>query len=209
MGAGLLAIWNAITPEQELQFNAWYDGEHIAERLALPGFLDARRYREAGATHRYCALYDTVSPAALSSPEYMARLADPTPATRAIMAHFRDMHRAVCEVLLDAGEPRAAGRALVLVELGENGAASVARERAAALAAGSGLRIRVAVPDPAPSQVQTPEQRLRGAPDRLPSTLLVIEGDAPRPCLQAAEELAPGRQPLSFELMYARNRARA
>ena len=209
MGAGLLAIWNAITPEQEAQFNAWYDGEHISERLALPGFLGARRYRDTAAPDRYCALYDTDSPAALSSPEYMARLADPTPATRAIMAHFRDMHRAVCEVVLDAGAPRAAGRALVLVEIGENAADGVSRERAAALAARLGLRIRVAVPDAAPSQVRTPEQQLRGAPDKLPSTLLVVEGEAPQSCLQAAGELAPGRQPMSFELLYAKNRAQA
>ena len=209
MGPGLLAIWNAITPEQEAQFNAWYDGEHIPERLALPGFLSARRYRDTGAAHRYCALYDTASPTALSSPEYMARLADPTPATRAIMAHFRDMHRAVCEVVLDAGALRAAGRALVLVQIGENAADGVSRERATALAARLGLRIQVAVPDAAPSQVRTPEQRLRGAPDKLPSTLLVVEGEAPQPCLQAAGELAPGRQPMSFELLYAKNRAQA
>jgi hypothetical protein len=209
MGPGLLAIWNAITPEQESQFNAWYDGEHIPERLALPGFLCARRYRDAGAAHRYCALYDTNSLAALSSPEYMARLADPTPATRAIMAHFRDMHRAVCQVVLDTGAPRAAGRALVLVEIGDGAADGVSRERAVALAAGHGLRIRVAVPDAGPSQLQTPEQRLRGTPDKLPSTLLLVEGDAPPLCLQAAAELAPGRPPTTFELLYAKLSPRA
>ncbi len=207
MGPGLLAIWNAITPEHEARFNAWYDGEHIPERLALPGFLAARRYRDAGSPQRYCALYDTDSTEALSSQAYLARLADPTPATRSIMSEFRDMHRAVCEVPLDVGAPRAAGRSLALVELGEDAAAGIARERAAEIAAAHALRIRLAVPDATRTQVQTPEQRLRGAPDKLPSTLLLIEGDDPRACLDAAATLAAGRHAMSFDLLYARNKS--
>lgn len=204
MGPGLLAIWNAITPEQEAQFNAWYDGEHIPERLALPGFLEARRYRDSDAAHRYCALYDTDAPSALSSPAYMARLADPTPATRSIMAHFRDMHRAVCEVVFDTGKPEAQAQSLVIVDIGGEAAVGVARDRASQIAAAQGLRIRVAVPDPTPSQVQTPEQRLRGTPDKTPATLLLVEGARPDACLEAARTLAPGKDAMRFELLYAR-----
>jgi len=204
MGPGLLAIWNAITPEQEAQFNAWYDGEHIPERLALPGFVQARRYRDTDAPHRYCALYDTESPSALSSPAYMARLADPTPATRAIMAHFRDMYRAVCEVVFDTGAPDAPARSLVIVDVGGETAVGVARDRASQIAAAQALRIRVAVPDPTPSQVQTPEQRLRGAPDKTPATLLLVEGASEDACLAAAQALAPGKEAMRFELLYAR-----
>jgi hypothetical protein len=203
MGPGLLAIWNAITPEHEARFNAWYDGEHVPERLALPGFLEARRYRDAGSPHRYCALYDTDSPDALSSRAYLARLSDPTPATRSIMSEFRDMHRAVCEVTLDVGAARGAGRSLSVVELDAGATADLVRERAASLAAANGLRIRLAVPDAGRTQVPTPEQQLRGAPDRLPSTLLLIEGEDAQACLSAAAALATGISAMSFELLYA------
>lgn len=207
MAPGLLAIWNAITPEHEARFNDWYDAEHVPERLALPGFLAARRYRDARSPHRYCALYDTDSPQALSSRAYLARLADPTPATRSIMSEFRDMHRAVCEVALDVGATRAPGRALALAELGENASGGVDRELAAALAAAHTLRIRVAVPDASLTQVPTPEQQLRGSPDKLPSTLLLIEGDDPAACLSAAATLAPGRLATTFDLLYESNRS--
>lgn len=208
MGSGLLAIWNAIAPEQEAQFNAWYDGEHIPERLALPGFLEARRYRDASTPHRYCALYDTDSPSALSSPEYLARLADPTAATRAIMAHFRDMHRAVCEVVFDTGARVADAPTLVILDIGGDAALGVPRPRASQIAAAADLRIRIAVPDPGASQLQTPEQRLRSAPDKTPSTLLLIEGADQRTCLEAAATLAPGKEPMHFALLYARKAER-
>jgi hypothetical protein len=32
-------------PDDEVGFNAWYDEEHVPNRLALPGFLGAWRYR--------------------------------------------------------------------------------------------------------------------------------------------------------------------
>ena len=76
MESALLAIWNAVTPEHETAFNSWYDGEHVPERLALPGFLSATRYHDATRPHYYCALYEAQSTDALSSPQYLARLAD-------------------------------------------------------------------------------------------------------------------------------------
>ena len=206
MNPGLLAVWNAIAPGDEAEFNTWYDGEHVPERLALPGFLGARRYRDLSAAHRYCALYDTDSPQSLASPAYLERLANPTPATRAIMGRFRDMHRAVCSVAFDVGPLRTAGRTLAIVELGGAAPAGPAQERAASLAARLGLRVRLALPDAALTRAPNPEQRLRGAPDVLPSSFLLIEGESERSCLQAAAELAPGLAAMSFGLLYARAR---
>jgi hypothetical protein len=56
----------------EEEFNAWYDGEHVPERLAAPGFESARRYYATQAQRRYLALYDMRSIDALSTPEYLA-----------------------------------------------------------------------------------------------------------------------------------------
>ncbi|MCL4801759.1 MAG: hypothetical protein KJ025_19365, partial [Burkholderiales bacterium] len=96
---GLLAVWNDIAAADEPEFDAWYEEEHVPERLAVPGFLAARRYRDAQTPGRHAALYDTASIAVLASPAYLARLADPTPRTRAIMPRFFDMTRAACEIV--------------------------------------------------------------------------------------------------------------
>ena len=33
-----------IDPSDDAEFNRWYDREHLEERVAIPGFLEARRY---------------------------------------------------------------------------------------------------------------------------------------------------------------------
>jgi hypothetical protein len=33
-----------IDPADEAEFNRWYDREHLEERVAIDGFLEARRY---------------------------------------------------------------------------------------------------------------------------------------------------------------------
>jgi len=47
------------TPEQEADYNKWYDEVHLAEVVSLPGFAAARRYvpvREDGGP--FVAVYD-------------------------------------------------------------------------------------------------------------------------------------------------------
>ena len=40
---GLLLTLTEPPPAMEEEFNAWYDEEHLAERLAIPGFRSATR----------------------------------------------------------------------------------------------------------------------------------------------------------------------
>ena len=50
---------NPLTPEQDAEFNKWYDETHIPDVLKTPGVLSAQRYRvnqlerEAGTTPKY------------------------------------------------------------------------------------------------------------------------------------------------------------
>jgi hypothetical protein len=49
-----------VSREREDELNQWYDGTHIPELLAVPGFVSARRYRrvdEDGAAE-YLAVYE-------------------------------------------------------------------------------------------------------------------------------------------------------
>jgi hypothetical protein len=55
----------------EEEFNAWYDTEHVPERLAVPGVLTAIRFSSINAaTPKYLAMYDLDSEAVLDSDAY-------------------------------------------------------------------------------------------------------------------------------------------
>jgi hypothetical protein len=180
----LLAVWNDIAAEDEAEFNAWYDGEHVPERLGVPGIRNARRYRDCAAPLSYAAFYDTDSLATLASPEYLERLAHPTPRTRKIMPRFRNMTRAACEIAADVGALRAPGAVLATLEL-------AALPPAGSLEAEArDLRLRLALPDEKATRVPNPESKMRGAPDRLPAPFLLVEGHDEAAVRAAAERLA-------------------
>ena len=58
---GELMIWTDVAPENEHDFNQWYDKEHMQERASIPGFRWSRRYYSKTAERPYLALYRTES----------------------------------------------------------------------------------------------------------------------------------------------------
>ena len=94
---GILAIWNDVAAGREADFEFWFKSEHLAERLALPGFRLGRRFEAIAGSPRYFVYYLADSPEALTSAAYLARLDNPTPLTRTMMTEvFRNMTRALC-----------------------------------------------------------------------------------------------------------------
>jgi hypothetical protein len=81
-GTGLLMVWCAVPADKEADFNRWYNEEHLAERLAVPGFLSAARYEAVKGGPKHLAVYEVESAAALDSPAYKQVQANPTPWTR-------------------------------------------------------------------------------------------------------------------------------
>ena len=71
MNKGFLLVLMQPPPALEEEFNAWYDTEHIPERLAVPGFETALRYVCIDGAPRYLALYDLARPDVLNSPAYL------------------------------------------------------------------------------------------------------------------------------------------
>lgn len=67
---GFLLVMMQPPPAFEEEFNAWYDNEHIPERLAVPGFLTGLRYVCVNGHPRYLAMYDLASHDVLRSPAY-------------------------------------------------------------------------------------------------------------------------------------------
>ena len=108
-GHGILAIWNDCRRGREADFDKWFQGEHLQERLAVPGFLFGRRHEAISGASGYFNFYLVESPAVLTSKPYLERLDNPTPLTRTIMAEvFINMNRTVCRRVARRGAFRGA-----------------------------------------------------------------------------------------------------
>ena len=101
---GLLAAFSNPS-EDEDDFNAWYDQEHVPLRLATPGFRSARRYKAAtDEGPRYAALYDVDSPDVLQSEAYLKLNRERSAREAEIMARIPFMDRRVLELVIDGAE---------------------------------------------------------------------------------------------------------
>jgi len=81
-GRGLLMVYVDVPAALEDEFNRWYNEEHIPERLAIPGVLNAARYEAVRGGPKYLACYELEEPEAYFSDVWQQRLANPTAWTR-------------------------------------------------------------------------------------------------------------------------------
>jgi len=68
---GYLMVMMEAPPALEEEFQAWYDTEHIPERLAVPGFETGLRFVCLEGSPRYLAMYDLADPQVLDSQDYL------------------------------------------------------------------------------------------------------------------------------------------
>src|SRR4030081_3619178 len=131
-GKGMLLTSMNVDAADEAEFNRWYDREHLEERVAIDGFLEARRYVAHEGRPKYLCLYSTATIDVLDSPAYRAALANPTDWSTRTMALFRNMIRAVARITISRGRGR--GAALGIVRLrpaasGEDSLRTALREK--------------------------------------------------------------------------------
>jgi hypothetical protein len=107
-GTGMLLTSMDIDAADEAEFNRWYDREHLAERVAIDGFMEARRYIAHQASPKYLSLYSTGNFEVLDSPAYRTALANQTEWSRANIARFKNMIRAVARITISRGQGRGA-----------------------------------------------------------------------------------------------------
>jgi hypothetical protein len=85
-----------IDPALEVDFHRWYEEEHLPERMAIPGFLTARRFQAIEGAPKYLALYDLESPAVLQAEPYLRITgANKSPWTRRMESKFANAKRNV------------------------------------------------------------------------------------------------------------------
>src|ERR1700748_3875766 len=90
-GKGMLLTSMDIDPTHEAEFNRWYDREHLEERVAIDGFLEARRYVAHQAQPKYLSLYSTETFEVLDSEAYRAALANQTKWSQDNISRFKNM----------------------------------------------------------------------------------------------------------------------
>jgi hypothetical protein len=114
-GTGMLLTSMDIDPADEADFNRWYDREHLIERVAIDGFLEARRYIAHQGSPKYLCLYSTATFDVLDSPPYRAALKNPTDWSKTNLARFKNMIRTVARITISRGTGR--GAALGIIRL--------------------------------------------------------------------------------------------
>jgi hypothetical protein len=187
-GTGMLITFMDIAPADEAEFNRWYDGEHLAERVAIPGFIAARRFVAAadppGRSPKYLAFYEAETPAVLGGAAYRQALNNQTAWSRAVMARFVEPGRIIAAVRASRGSGRGGPVAFVRC--------APAAGRAGALEAwlGAALERLVAAPgivaahflvnDPALSKpLDADGKPVADAPPAPTTWILIIEATTP------------------------------
>jgi hypothetical protein len=103
MTAGILFSQMEPPPELAEEFERWYEADHIPARMALPGFVGARRYRAGSGSPWHLAVYELGDLAALGTPEYLALKAAPSELTVRMLGLARGFTRFTCEQIADTG----------------------------------------------------------------------------------------------------------
>ncbi|MEZ0219816.1 MAG: hypothetical protein ACAH22_05920 [Tardiphaga sp.] len=121
-GTGMLMTSMDIDASHEQEFNQWYDREHLAERVAIEGFNEARRYVAVNARPKYLGLYSTATFDVLDSDAYRTALANQTKWSLTNIGRFQNMLRSVARITVSRGQGRGAALGLVRIRPPAEGA---------------------------------------------------------------------------------------
>jgi len=193
--AAALVLQVDVAAGDAAELEAWHGGEHLAERIACPGWQRGARYLSLDRPSRFLLFYDTASLAAFESAAYRARLDDPTPWSRRVFPRFRDTWRTPCTV-----ERRHGG--------GLGGAALLLRPDGEApfdaLVAAHAVRVDLLAGHAPTGALPSTEKTLRAAPDRHADRVL-IAFFASDEAARSARGVASGAELFGFRQSLARS----
>ena len=101
-GNTILMVMMDIDPEDEEEFHRWYNQQHIPERLEIPGYVSARRFKlEDGSDGmlKYLCIWEMEDVSAMEHDMYKAQSTDPTAlyerVTKTVKARSRAVYRQI------------------------------------------------------------------------------------------------------------------
>src|SRR5205814_7826365 len=124
MAKGILVAAMNFSDVAEDEFHDWYDTEHVPERLAVPGFLNAERWIGSADPRVSLALYDLDNVGVLHSPPYQAvGGANGSPWTKRVTGRVKHLIRLEGEQILPGDMLASTGYAQALLFISMNVAA--------------------------------------------------------------------------------------
>jgi len=194
LGSAAVAMWWDIAPDMKAEFEDWHSHEHMPERLAIPGFLRGTRWVAASGEPSYFVLYEVAGLVTLTGGPYLERLNDPTPWSRKMMPHHRNMVRSLCEVRASFGRGVAQALATLQLEVRADSLSTLPERKG--LTAAHLLESRRMT-----GMAQTLEQKIRGG-DAEAKWIALLGGYDVDALTAAAREAAPRARAGLYRLSY-------
>ena len=193
---GILAIWNDRRAGTEPEYESWYRGEHLPERVSIPGFRVGRRYRVIEGEPEYFTYYETTTPEVLFSEAYIGRVNNPTALTRRIMSGvFTNATRALLTCAARWGMLRGAFAVSVRFDAPAGSHVEPGLRKIASREDALRTELWTATRAEAPAAVLSAEQQLRG-PDKSVAAAALVETTTEQEARAVAaamrEALGPG-----------------
>ena len=101
VGTTVLVVTMEVDPEDEAEFNKWYNEQHLPERMEIPGYVSARRFKleEGDGALTYLCIWELEDGSPLQSQMYQEQNADPTAlylrVNQTIKARTRGLYRQI------------------------------------------------------------------------------------------------------------------
>ncbi|AIO73672.1 DUF4286 family protein [Burkholderia multivorans] len=196
---GQLCVWTDIDPAHEADFNAWYDREHMQERVAIPGFTHARRFRATDrGPRKYLALYVTDTLDVFRGDAYRRAFAQQTAWSLANFERMTGTQRRVGELTIEAGDGEGAHLALFVLPPERIDVAQLRAHFDAALREPGVHAARLFRTTPELSAPIGADAAARPAAD----ALVLIEGSDAKAARHVATALAGHDEVRTFELLW-------
>ena len=80
VGNTVLVVTMDVDEADEAEFNEWYNEQHLPERMAIPGYVSARRFKleDGNNALKYLCIWEMVDGSPLQSEMYKDQNAHPT-----------------------------------------------------------------------------------------------------------------------------------
>lgn len=102
-GKAVMINWSDVAPEHRRAYYEWHSREHMAGRVALPGFIRGRRYIAAEASRDFLVCYEVADIGVLTSKAYLDKANAPSELTRRTTPFVKNSARALAAVRHTAG----------------------------------------------------------------------------------------------------------
>jgi hypothetical protein len=195
IGDGAVCIWHGLMPDALEDFYEWHNREHMPERVAIAGFRRGRRYLALRGSPPFFNLYEVDDPGVLGGADYLARLNAPTPWTRRVVASFRDVARALCDVAHSDGVGEGGFMLTLRFDIPAaqrvRAIESLRGRLLPPLAQRAGIAgVHLCIADERVSRIETAERQARAGATEVPTWIVLIEGTSAAFVERAGDALA-------------------